>query len=1147
MPSRRSASWVSVCALSLACAAVAHGQAKQNVSIQQPESADAWRTHGGRVSLITDIESLASLGLRLEGTRSNSDVPTPAGMRAEFTISDGAGTGLFFTTQRDAFRGIAEGDLPSLGLLILTTSTGDAYLIGDLDFQFAPTTTGFPSGRATDRFGTNRDVFDVSGGFVQFDAARQELQWTGIDVRLDAAFAHEIGVPEAGGAVIARLGIEAPALPTNEVPSAGPIPPPGEGSGGDVYAASGPDVIVGAVAGEGSSDIIRHGRDATLGITAYSVETTSCNIGTQNVLWISNNNQHPVIGQDLYRLKNGRFEEIGQSWLKHGFFALSSGWCFTDCQPTDGSSLGVHCSDAYSASLNGTQNNLGPKWQVNAATGVYPYPPANPSTPATIGRRLQAHDADIDPAQNSGALYFVEGHYVTADDAAAGNKNNNASYRRVQFTGTAPTFSMSLVTGQSTHQQSPGIQAWKDQDAAVTLVNVDIASDGRMILGYKVTDNGNGTWHYEWALYNMNSDRSGQAFSVPVGAGVTLTNVGFHDVDYHSGDGIGNVNRDGTDWTFTNSGGVATWATSTFATNQNANALRWGTLYNFRFDANVAPQSGNATIALFTSGSPASVTAATQVPISSCTDVTPPVITCPANQTREATSASGAVVTFTPTATDDCTASPAISCVPASGATFALGTTTVNCTATDNASRTASCSFTVTVRDTTAPAIICSGNLTRECTSASGATVTFTTSASDAVDPSPIVTCSPTSGSLFPFGTTTVTCSASDHASPPNTSAPCSFTVTVRDTTAPTITCSSNVTTECTGPSGATASFTVTATDACDASPSVSCAPASGSTFPVGTTTVNCTATDHAVPANSRSCSFTVTVRDTTGPTITCPANISTACTSTAGAVVTYSATATDTCDASPTVSCAPASGASFAVGTTTVNCSASAHASPVNTRTCSFTVTVTDTTAPTITCPANITAQCTNASGAAVSFTTTASDSCDANPTVSCAPASGSTFGFGTTTVNCTASDHASPPNTRSCSFTVTVQDTTAPTLTCAANVTAEATSASGATVNYNVTASDACDASPTLSCLPASGSIFGFGTTTVNCTASDHASPVNTRSCSFTVTVRDTTAPALTCPADFTAACTSPSDANVTYSVTATDAVDPAPTLSC
>src|SRR5262249_4988969 len=124
---------------------------------------------------------------------------------------------------------------------------------------------------------------------------------------------------------------------------------------------------------------------------------------------------------------------------------------------------------------------------------------------------------------------------------------------------------------------------------------------------------------------------------------------------------------------------------------------------------------------------------------------------------------------------------------------------------------------------------------------------------------------------------------------------------------------------------------------------------------------------------------------------------------------------------------------------------------------------------------------------------TVTASDACDPSPTLSCSPASGSTFAFGATTVNCTASDHAVPPNNRACSFTVTVRDTTAPSITCPATLTVEATSASGAAATFSATASDACDANPTTSCSPASGSTFVIGTTTVNCTASDHATPVN------------------------------------------------------
>lgn len=86
---------------------------------------------------------------------------------------------------------------------------------------------------------------------------------------------------------------------------------------------------------------------------------------------------------------------------------------------------------------------------------------------------------------------------------------------------------------------------------------------------------------------------------------------------------------------------------------------------------------------------------------------TPPVLQLPASITAEATSASGAAVPYTATATDDFDPSPVVSCSPASGSTFPLGTTTVTCTATDAAGNSSSGSFTVTVQDTTAPAVTC--------------------------------------------------------------------------------------------------------------------------------------------------------------------------------------------------------------------------------------------------------------------------------------------------------------------------------------------------------------------------------------------------------------------------------------------------------
>ena len=213
------------------------------------------------------------------------------------------------------------------------------------------------------------------------------------------------------------------------------------------FAQAGPDVIVGDLNGMDS-----YGTNGS-GIYAYSIGTDSCNIGNVWLNWFSGTNQHPVIAQNFYRLKNGRFEQIGMSWLKHGFFALSGSLCFNDCQSTNGTHLGVHCSDPYSSSLNGSQSN-GPRNEVNASTGYFPYPIAGsyPSPTPTIGRRLQCAANDVNPAMNAGAMYWAEGQYVTPDDAAAGNQNNNASYRRIQFASNG-TFSASFVSGMSTIQQ----------------------------------------------------------------------------------------------------------------------------------------------------------------------------------------------------------------------------------------------------------------------------------------------------------------------------------------------------------------------------------------------------------------------------------------------------------------------------------------------------------------------------------------------------------------------------------------------------------------------------------------------------------------------------------------------------------------------
>ena len=348
-----------------------------------------------------------------------------------------------------------------------------------------------------------------------------------------------------------------------------------------------PDVIVGDLPG-----ITSYGSRGEW--YAYSVGTTSCNIGSCWLNWVSNTPEHTVIAQNLFRVKDGRIEQIGQGWLKHGFFALSQELCDTGCIGTNGTHLGVNCSDPYTSGLNGFQSNLGPRSEVNPSTGEFPYPFT------TIGRtgnrlykRIQVHQDDLNPELNDGALYFAEGQYVTKDDAAAGNGTNNNSYRPV----VVDPFSWSMYVSDETRREKAAIQAWREVYPNVREGAIDIENDGRFIVAGRTTANPDGSRHYEYAVQNITSDRGARSFSVPVPIGATVSNIGFHDVDAHSGEPF-----DPTDWVGRHdaANGRVIWETATYEENVNANALRWGTLYNFYFDVDTtAVVFGDVSMNLF--------------------------------------------------------------------------------------------------------------------------------------------------------------------------------------------------------------------------------------------------------------------------------------------------------------------------------------------------------------------------------------------------------------------------------------------------------------------------------------------------------------------------------------------------------------------
>ncbi len=228
------------------------------------------------------------------------------------------------------------------------------------------------------------------------------------------------------------------------------------------------------------------------------------------------------------------------------------------------------------------------------------------------------------------------------------------------------------------------------------------------------------------------------------------------------------------------------------------------------------------------------------------------IITCPANLTVSADpDQCGAVVNYSePITTGNC--SPAI-CVPPSGSFFPVGDTLVTCSVLDGGS----CTFNVTVKDDTPPTLTCPGDIvTSAAPERQSAVVNYPLPRVTDNCPGTTVVCVPPSGREFALGVTTITCTAKDLA---GNQSVCQFKITVQDGQAPTIACPSNVMVDAaTGQNSVVVNYPDPLVTDNMPGTTVVCAPPSGSAFPIGITTVICTATDNG--GNTAVCRFTVTV-----------------------------------------------------------------------------------------------------------------------------------------------------------------------------------------------------------------------------------------------------------------------------------------------
>ncbi len=573
---------------------------------------EVWSARKGTVTLKVPYDTLERHALWMVGRA----VPTTSGdlvMTLTLTLDEAAA--LEFTVDADGSVRLLRRYLRVLEGITIGASEANHPVF---DLTIAAGEEVGPEG-IDDLQGIARGIptLELRGMKAGFNHRHSTLTVAGREVVITPELADALGRPELAGVSLGRAEVSAVG---EWIGGDAPAPfDPFLPDGGGVTRGGLPDVTFCQLYGLG-----QHGqRD---GIVGLSIATTSWNVGTGDLAWFARPSaEHPFIVMDVFRLKtvdgSERFEQIGQSWIKHAFTALTStqcgGFCTFEPGHSGGNWLGMNCTDTYGASLNAIQSGLGPRFEVDPWTGGWSYEGSHftqgGSHDGQIDHRLQVHDADLDPDENPGATYYGSSFYVAFDDVDA---MNSVAWKTTTVSGSpGGTWSFSM-SGPGTF---PNIGFPTDvwEGATQTLLAQEIpviefeSPDGRCILAAEATDLGGGTWHYEYALLNVDMDRQVGSFGIPIAGRTTVTNVGFHAVEHHDeqyntvDDDQVEIDNAPWDWEVTDS--AVTWSTT-------SNPLRWGTMYNFRFDATSEPADTTVTLGLFRTGTPSTVTGATVGP-----------------------------------------------------------------------------------------------------------------------------------------------------------------------------------------------------------------------------------------------------------------------------------------------------------------------------------------------------------------------------------------------------------------------------------------------------------------------------------------------------------------------------------------------------
>jgi uncharacterized repeat protein (TIGR01451 family) len=407
----------------------------------------------------------------------------------------------------------------------------------------------------------------------------------------------------------------------------------------------------------------------------------------------------------------------------------------------------------------------------------------------------------------------------------------------------------------------------------------------------------------------------------------------------------------------------------------------------------------------------------------------------------------------------------------------------------------------LSVEDSQPPALgACPDNVTVSTDPASGsAIVTFDAPTASDNCGSVTVECSPASGSALGIGTTTVTCTATDSS---GNTASCSFEVTVEDNEAPSLACAGDISVACVGAVPAPDTGSVIVSDNSGSATVVHVGDLSDGQSCPETITRTYRATD--ATGNEATCTQTILVHDDVAPMLTCPADVELECGGSLDPDQAGTATATDNCDANPTITHSDSAieGGIARTWKATDACG--------NQATCVQTIRVVDTTAPTITPPADVAVAADSGACGATGVDLgqpVVSDTCGSLNVSNDAPTQ---FPVGTTIVTWTVTDGGG--NTTTSQQAVTILDNEEPTVSCPANIAVSTDEGQSTASNVNLgepTVNENCGSVTVLNDAP---SEFPIGNTVVTWTIEDSNGNVTT--CQQSITVGDNQPPSFECP---------------------------------